>query len=550
MHSEVITPLLSTDECKKQRHAKLNIARTVNAILTTAGMVSIGLLAMLETHDNVNNQRHWSVPAVITMDIIAFFTAIIGKVAIVLHFNEREFLSGFEKILTKTTPDFFKLREKSMLEFTGWAFNVLISINACLFWTGLAQISFLNSSKLLNEFDSSAIKTISTVVKNPFFYLFFLISSFYANMFSWPGIHIGGYYIKKDFFRWLNQHDDYRLLKEDILIRIKTTHQHLLCEMKQAILNNSESFPQLNALYNKLCDSESTSAPLALDTIISTISNTELHKLREAYILLNTTPCHSPDASWLYYLKRFFSTAISILCIYGFRNILGLTNRVWENWGLEPVSKYGAGLFAYYSMIDVVLLTVNTMIDNLLELPKHGIPPHVFSYKKLSFIFSMIFFIGICGGLANAEQSDLDGESTLSVTVADLSSFLVDSFAIYMIMRGYFENTFLKTPPTEDVLKKHFITLRNLGNELNNIHSLKSDDIKLLVESLKNNNTELGQQSAPGYLSLSNGTQRIRFNKQEHRLFTKKSTDLTNSSVEIEFTRTPTPTHSTHHSQE
>ncbi|OGO91174.1 MAG: hypothetical protein A3F10_01740 [Coxiella sp. RIFCSPHIGHO2_12_FULL_42_15] len=528
---EINQPFLESEHSGEALQKKINIARNINAFLTTTGMISIGLLAMLETHNNVEKNQHWPLPAVITIDCVAFFTALMGKVAIVLYFNESEFLSGFEKIIRNEIPHFFKLKNKSFLSLFGWMLNILMSLNSCLFWTGLAQVSFIKSGELLNEYESSVAKTAGNLISQPYFFLFFVLSSLYANIFSWPGIHIGGYHLQKSFFQWLNQHNDYRLLKEDITTRMKNTHRHLMLEMKQATLNIPDAFPIVQALHNQIIFAANGENPTdSIHNMIQNISIADAKQLRHAYIALNAEP-HTPESSVLYYLKRFISFALSGLSVYGFRNILGLAEMVWDNWGMKRVASYGAGLFAYYSIAVVVFLTVYPTLNNLLNLHKEGIPPHVFSHKTLLFILSMVFFIGICGGLANAEQSDLDGESTLDVANADISSFLIDSFAIYMIPKNYLENKISAAPLQNEneilQFKKHFITLKNTGNHVCNIDHLSEYDLKELAEHAKKNNEAMAQ-SNPNYLSLPKGSRRFQIFKARP-LRTETSLEFSNS---------------------
>ncbi len=91
-------------------------------------------------------------------------------------------------------------------------------------------------------------------------------------------------------------------------------------------------------------------------------------------------------------------------------------------------------------MAEIVMLTVYPMFCNLFDVARQGIDPYVFSRRKLAFIISMVSFVGVFGGLANAEQSYLDGESVYDVINADISSFFVDAFSIYMVFKSAFES--------------------------------------------------------------------------------------------------------------
>ena len=111
------TPLLPKEE-RLPTKRMIQVARLTNRGITVIGMTSLGLLAALITHHTLEN-KNWPIEAIVTADAISFFTAISGKVAIVLFFNEAPFLEGFKKICRQQLPDYFKLAQKNKIEKLG-----------------------------------------------------------------------------------------------------------------------------------------------------------------------------------------------------------------------------------------------------------------------------------------------------------------------------------------------------------------------------------------------------------------------------------------------
>lgn len=133
----------------------------------------------------------------------------------------------------------------------------------------------------------------------------------------------------------------------------------------------------------------------------------------------------------------------------------------------EP-SMYLFSPLVYYSNAEVVLLTVYPLCCNLFDVLRQGVSPYVFSSEKLAFIIAMVFFIGIFGGLGNSEQSYLDGEPTFDILIADMASFLVDAFSIYMVFKTSFEmqirNNLSDDPKA--MLQQRFLEFKDLKHSI------------------------------------------------------------------------------------
>ncbi len=99
LSSNLSIPLLPDEEENYPTEGMLRKARGINRIITTTGMVSLGLLAGLITHHSLED-KGWPLPLSILADMISFGTAIVGKVAIVLFFNQATALEGFKKNLS------------------------------------------------------------------------------------------------------------------------------------------------------------------------------------------------------------------------------------------------------------------------------------------------------------------------------------------------------------------------------------------------------------------------------------------------------------------
>ncbi len=477
----VNTPLLSENESYPTEKMIQN-ARRANRVVTTTGMISLGLLSALITHHTLKD-KEWAVESIIIADIISFLTAVSGKTAIVLFFNEAPFLEGFKKICRKQLPDYFKLSKKNVIEKVQWVINLLLSVNASLFWSGLVGVSFKKSGDLLKQFDTKATRIIGDQLQQWYIYLPFLLSSFYANIIAWPGAHTSAYQQKKAFLGWFLKRpwqpkpNSREIQLNDVNFYAEDTHRRVLQEVKKVIEGDNQSLV-IDRLFGIGIESEKNQDSLddfhqltinKIDRLLSLKSN----QLRQLY-LRNSNATYTPLSRKQKLLKYGLALGIAGTSIYGYRNIVGLSHVVWKNWDAENVSKYFAGYFAYYSNAEVILLTVYPLICNLFDIVMQGITPYVFSRKKLAFIISVVFFVGVFGGLANAEQSYLDGESTVDIVNSDIASFLVDAFSIHMIFKSTFESKIKESPATDSktVLKQRFLQLQSLGQEACDVDSI------------------------------------------------------------------------------
>ncbi|ABS76602.1 hypothetical protein CbuD7D7780_06685 [Coxiella burnetii] len=496
LSSNLSIPLLPDEEENYPTEGMLRKARGINRIITTTGMVSLGLLAGLITHHSLED-KGWPLPLSILADMISFGTAIVGKVAIVLFFNQATALEGFKKICRKQLPDYFRLAEKSVREKLQWSVNFLLSVNSSLFLAGLVEVSFKKSGDLLIEFDTKTTRFMGSQLKQWYIYLPFVLSSLYANMVAWPSAHSSGYEQKKALLNWLRQrpwkpNEKEEKLKE-VNFHVRNTHRRVLGELKNIIEGDDRS-PVINRLLEiensdqREPDDFHQSTLVKVDRLLAL----EPYELRQKY-LGKSDKKYIPLSSKQFFIKHALALLTTGTSIYGFFNVIGLSHAVWKNWNAEGFSRYGAGYLAYYSMAEIVMLTVYPMFCNLFDIARQGIDPYVFSRRKLAFIISMVSFVGVFGGLANAEQSYLDGESLYDVINADISSFFVDAFSIYMVFKSAFESKIKESPATDSItlLKHQFLKLQLLGNEACALDT--NDDTAALLEKFEeeeNDNAE------------------------------------------------------------
>lgn len=82
-NSDSRTPFLRVESLHNQSTLRLKYLKYLNRLVTIAGMTSLGVLAGLITHHFLEDQK-WPIWGIIAGDVMSFFTAIAGKVAIVL----------------------------------------------------------------------------------------------------------------------------------------------------------------------------------------------------------------------------------------------------------------------------------------------------------------------------------------------------------------------------------------------------------------------------------------------------------------------------------
>lgn len=481
------TPLLPKEE-RLPTKRMIQVARLTNRGITVIGMTSLGLLAALITHHTLEN-KNWPIEAIVTADAISFFTAISGKVAIVLFFNEAPFLEGFKKICRQQLPDYFKLAQKNKIEKLQWGINLILSVNASLFWGGLVEVSFKKSGDLLKQFDTKTTRVIGDHLQQWYVYLPFVLSSFSANIIAWPGALTGAYQQKKALLNWFRkrpwQSNPREAELNEVNSRVESIHRRVLHELKK-IIEGSKQSPAIDKLLGTANENENGHNNVddfhcitinKLDNLLTLRSD----ELRTLY-LENSDTNYTPLSKKQKFLKYSVALGVSGAAIYGYRNVVGLSHTVWKNWHAENVSKYGAAYVAYYSNAEVVLLTAFPLICNLFDVARQGITPYVFSWKKLVFTISMVFFVGVFGGLANAEQSYLDGESIFDVVNADIASFLLDAFSIYMVFKSTFEQKIRESPATNStiILKQRFLQLQALGQQACALNSLDDEEQETL----------------------------------------------------------------------
>lgn len=468
-------------------------AASVNILATTLGMLSLGLLAMLIIHHSLESEG-FRIAAIGAIDAITFSTNIIGKIAIVLYFNGPVFDSLVKQFYQSGIKSFFTIPKRTFWQHLAQAFNYFLSLNASLFWAGLVQITFIKSADLLDEFNSNKAHAAASLIRQWYFYLAFVVCSFYANWLSWPGIHQAAYDQKKSLLQWILE--PYRWLKTSVAFQLEQAHQKILDELK-AVINtksedrNSKLTPRITALVEALNQQEKKpkqpeSPPINLNDKLDYIIQAKRspQQWRKAY--LQTDKQHSSTLSaWEWGTRHAFALLFTVIGVWGYHNVMGLSDVIWANWSASIISTYFARYAVFYSMAEVIMLIVHPMIYGLVGMLNHGIPSHVFSKLKLGFILATIFGVGICSGLANAEQSDLDHESIFDIVIAGIAAFLTDSFGIYMVFRRFFESRIndSKKPDETTTLEEQYLKLREKGESMVDINDLSGEAVVSLVEN-------------------------------------------------------------------
>lgn len=504
------TPLIEIREGSYIKDRIISSARQLNRAVTTTGMFSLGLLAALITHHTLED-KEWPIEAIIALDAISLVTAVAGKAAIILFFNEEPFIKGLEKICSKKLPDHFKLSKKTLTEKFQWIINLTLSINVSLFWSGLVQVSFEKSGDLFKKFNTKATSLIGSQLQKPYVYFFFVVSSAYANMLAWPAIHTSAYQQKRNLLGWFwkqpwkSNRDDKKFNEEKF--RVEKINNKVLHEIKK-IIEGVEKSPFIDKLFSQLPEidvegGENTenienTNNFKQQTInkLNRILKLKPNELRALY-LKNSDKSQSPLSNKKKTIKYTLSLGITALAVYGYRNVIGLCDDVWKNWNAENVSKYFSSYLSYYSTAEVILQSVYPLICNLFDMVAQGIAPYVFSRKKLLFVIAMVFFVGSFGGLSNSEQSYLDGEKIFDIVNADLASFLVDAFGIYMIFKVAFESRIKedKNVDLKTTLKKIFLQLQELGQEAANLKTkIKQVEPLIIQKDDHDENSEEGKE--------------------------------------------------------
>lgn len=472
---------------------KLKIGISANGVATSLGMVSLGLLAMLITHHDLK-ERDSSPALIIVADTISFFTAILGKIAIVLFFNQPIFVRRFRQIYNNGFSDIFKIQKKSFLEYIGWGLNYILSLNASLFWAGLVQVSFKKSADILDELGSDTAHSAAIQIRQWSVFIIFVLCSFYANWIAWPSIHQSGYQQMKGLLKWSLEARSYRRLKETLGFHVNTVHDKLMKELKKCfkkdnLIETSHLNALLSVLDKKVVENENELCPLPkVNWVVDKVKNSPRLLLRKAYLESNPVPPKIP--TFFEWIRRGVAVVFTIASIWGFHNVIGLTDVIWSQWGMSAVSTYGGRYAAYFSMMLVVQSTVYPLIYQLTGMVKYGTPSHVFSKSTLIFILSITIFVAIFGGLANGEQSALDNESVNDIILSSLASSLVDAFCLFMVLCGFFEQRIIESKKTDDEtrLKQGYLALQTLGREACKIDEVGETDLHNL--SKKGNNIQ------------------------------------------------------------
>lgn len=448
----------------------LKSARVANRVATTAGMTSLGLLAMLITHQTLE-EKGWPTPGIVAADIVIFLTAISGKVAIMLFFSETPVLEGFKTICHQQWPDYFKITEKNRMQKFQWAINFVLSLNVSLFWSSLAQISFNASGQLLKDFDTENDRFVGGLLQKWYVYLPFVMCSFYANMVAWPSAHSAAYAQKEEGVMWLLSRpwsfDQEKAKADEAHFRVNSAGRELLWEIKGVIEGQAQS-PILDQLVGPV-ELKEGGVPGDFRDIttkkVSKLLDMQPLDLRDLY-LSKEVGGYAPVSAPRHVAKHSVALLVSAIAIYGFRNIYGLSAMVSKEWGLQQDARRLLAFLAYYSSSEAVLLTVYPLLCSLFNALEQGSDPYVFSNEKFGLIIAMVFFVGVFGGLANSEQSYLDGESTFDIINSDVAAFLVDSFSIYMIFKSSFESQIKDSSSSDSktVLSQQFMLLQNLND--------------------------------------------------------------------------------------
>jgi len=463
-------------------------ANLLNVIISTLGMFSLGLLAMLITINNMREKNHNETAAYV-LGILSFITAIVGKAAIVLYFNTPKLKKILSTIYEKGWIDFFKVRRQSKLSYIGWGINKLLGLNATLFWSGLVQISFHESAKLLTHSDHHFARTIGPYLGMFYVFIWFAACSFYANWLTWATVFDFAYLQKKSVFQWLVESPQYRNQKDDVFHKITQNSNKLLWELKYSLRKNEYETinkPYLNALESALgLPHKAGTFDNQLQAILDFLEQrNNAQTLRLALAKINQDPI--VPISRLEWLSRHAIALMTCaLAIIGFSNVIGLSDEVWAQWGMRFVSTYGARYLTFYGASEMILLTIYPMMYSLAGLPNHVRAPYVFSNLKLGSIVLLILFVGIFAGLSNGEQSELDQQSSINVVISIFASFLLDSFAIHSIGRSFYESFITDRKKTNPKIKRQrqFLNLQALIGGACDKDKISSSDWQDLIET-------------------------------------------------------------------
>ena len=462
----------------------VSAAKTVHALVTVAGMTSLGLLAMLLTHYDLE-KKDWPMEGIIPADVITFLTAIAGKVSIVLYFNQPAFLDTFNKLYKCQKWDIFSYQNQGLSGYLGLLVNFALTVNGGLFWSGLTEVSFLQCADLLDH------TLFGKYFREPAVVYSFMACCFYANFFAFPGVHSGIWHQSKAFSKWMLRSADYCQQNDELHQRMINTHRLLMHELKALIDQPDAPSPVLDRLLHRAGPHDYEAMTPDLNQKLESLQALDMAGLRRGYVLANQKPYQSP-AMIARYLRYLLAGSLTVTTSCALRNVLGLSDDVWQNWGAPEVSKYGSGMAAYASMIAVAILSVYPMVNKCAVLAMNcELPPHVFSKARLALIISTVLFVGIVGGFGTAEQSALDGEGGLDMVNAIMASFLIDAFSIYMIMRLRFEGTALEINDTHQETREAFVKQQSQGEQALELDNLNLDERAELSSLAQQNAQEL-----------------------------------------------------------
>ncbi|GEM_PF-3155399 len=461
------------DEAKALRPLPKNVywwVKSINVVATTFSTFGLGLLAGLLTHRNMT-QRDSNVVAVILLDAIAFSTAIIGKTSIMLFFNQALVLEGARNLYVNQTLDFFNFAKRSFFENIKWTIGCVFSLNISIFWTMVVFISFNESGKLLKE---ANYDSLGDVLEGSALPSIFAACSFFTNFCAWPGVHSHAWHQKADFIQWLSfgSQKKEQIKKSNTYAAVAS--RRVMLEIKNSIDHPTDhATPFIDSVLKILLRmlsgltvvnsedhiDERNISDASLSVKIQALIQAPPALLKTAYL---EAEVEERTLTSVAKHKHLIALGIAAVCIWGYENILTLSNDVWGYFNLEIVSQYGASYLALYSMAEVAFIAVYPMICNLVEVYDRGMTPPVFSSARHAYIISMVFFVGGFGGLANAEQSQLAGEPAVNNVVALIASFLLDAVAIYTILRLSAEDTINRAELNSDEarLKQLFLGLQ------------------------------------------------------------------------------------------
>lgn len=421
-------------------------ANKFNYVITSLGNVSTGLLSTLITNDNLKktNLPLWGT---IMIDVIVFTTTVACNVAIVLYFNQRDFISAFNKVYNSKLPDFFKCSTRDTAGNIGWLLTCLLSLNISAFWTALVAMAFTESANLLEESSSERVIQIGNQLRKPYLYAPFMFCAFFTNLTGWPNLFFSAYSQKKHLLQWLCKNSDE---KNDSITHAATIHSawnSLLSDLKEAIENDNSECKSTDQLFSPFPD---YNANALLPAKLTFIKELALPELQQALLVAEYTHPFQPSTKAVA-LKHGAAILLSAVTAAGFYNVFGLAMLMWDQYSINPTAASISATLIYHTMIEVACITVYPTVCYAFDIiQSYKMPVYAFSFKTLSAIVTITLFTSLFGGLANAEQSALDNEPSNLIVNATIAATLLNSITIYEVFKHYIENNIRITPESNN----------------------------------------------------------------------------------------------------